>query len=64
MHLEKIRVKKAKELLLTTNLNSAEICFQVGYQSMSSFYHAFKRGAGLSPGQFQAQFVTKSANED
>ncbi|GEN47062.1 bifunctional transcriptional activator/DNA repair enzyme AdaA [Alkalibacillus haloalkaliphilus] len=64
MHLEKIRVKKAKELLLTTNLNSTEISFKVGYQSISSFYHAFKRGTGLSPGQFQAQYVKRLANED
>ncbi|GAA0462739.1 bifunctional transcriptional activator/DNA repair enzyme AdaA [Alkalibacillus silvisoli] len=60
MYLEKVRIKKAKELLLTTTLNSTEIGFQVGYQSLSSFYHAFKRGTGHSPSQFQAQNVEDS----
>ncbi|MDQ0351572.1 AraC family transcriptional regulator of adaptative response / methylphosphotriester-DNA alkyltransferase methyltransferase [Alkalibacillus filiformis] len=64
MYLEQIRVSKAKELLLTTNLNSTEISFKVGFQSMSSFYHAFKRRTGLSPSQFQAQYFKDSANED
>lgn len=52
MYLEKMRVKKAKELLLTTTLNSTEIGYRIGYQSISSFYNAFKRSTGLSPGQF------------
>lgn len=43
MYLEKVRIKKAKELLLTTTLNCMEIGHQVGYQSNSSFYNAFKR---------------------
>ncbi|SET16806.1 AraC family transcriptional regulator, regulatory protein of adaptative response / methylphosphotriester-DNA alkyltransferase methyltransferase [Oceanobacillus limi] len=56
MYLEKVRITKAKELLVTTTLNSTEIGYQVGYQSISSFYHAFKRGTGLSPSQFQARY--------
>lgn len=54
VYLEKVRVKKAKELLLTTVFNSTEIGYQVGYQSISSFYNAFKRNTGFSPSQFRA----------
>ncbi|MFD2132409.1 bifunctional transcriptional activator/DNA repair enzyme AdaA [Pseudogracilibacillus auburnensis] len=54
LYLEKIRIRKAQELLMTTTLSSTEIGFQIGYQSMSSFYHAFKRHTGHSPRQFQA----------
>ncbi|MEH7379980.1 bifunctional transcriptional activator/DNA repair enzyme AdaA [Bacillus sp. JJ1533] len=54
IYLEKIRVNEAKELLLTTNLNSTEVGYQIGYQSVSSFYNAFKRNTGLSPSQFRA----------
>lgn len=61
MYLEKVRIKKAKELLLATNLNSTEVGYQVGYQSISSFYHAFKRNTGLSPNQYQAHYVKFSA---
>ncbi|MFC4556753.1 bifunctional transcriptional activator/DNA repair enzyme AdaA [Virgibacillus kekensis] len=57
MYLEEIRIKKAKELLLMTKLNSTEIGYQIGYQSISSFYNAFKRSTGLSPSQFQANHV-------
>ncbi|SDJ79017.1 bifunctional transcriptional activator/DNA repair enzyme AdaA [Sediminibacillus albus] len=54
IYLEMIRVNEAKELLLTTNLNSTEVGFQTGYQSVSSFYNAFKRNTGLSPSQFRS----------
>ncbi len=57
MYLEEVRVKKAKELLLTTTLNCTEVGYQIGYQSTSSFYNAFKRSTGLSPSQFQANYV-------
>src|SRR5699024_10018649 len=36
LHLEKVRINKAKELLLTTTLNSTEIGYQIGYQNISS----------------------------
>lgn len=53
VYLEKVRIHKAKELLLTTTLNSTEVGYQIGYKSISSFYNAFKRNTGLSPRQFQ-----------
>ncbi|GAA0593903.1 Ada metal-binding domain-containing protein [Virgibacillus siamensis] len=61
MYLEKIRVERAKDLLLTSTLNSTEVGYQVGYQSISSFYHAFKRGTGLSPNEFHNLYVKPSA---
>ncbi|MFD2046589.1 bifunctional transcriptional activator/DNA repair enzyme AdaA [Ornithinibacillus salinisoli] len=57
MFLEKARIEQAKELLLTTTLNSTEVGYQVGYISISSFYNAFKRSTGLTPSQFQANYV-------
>ncbi|GEL77080.1 bifunctional transcriptional activator/DNA repair enzyme AdaA [Tenuibacillus multivorans] len=61
MYLEKIRINKAKDLLLSTTLNSTEIGYQIGYQSISSFYNAFKRHTGLTPSQFQANYVEKAS---
>ncbi|MGM8212094.1 helix-turn-helix domain-containing protein [Virgibacillus sp. W0430] len=49
MYLEKVRVNKAEKLLITTKLNST----QIGYQSISSFYNAFKRNTSFSPSQFR-----------
>ena len=53
MHLEKARIKKAKELLLTTTLNCTDIGYKVGYQSISSFYNAFKRNTKFTPSQYK-----------
>ncbi|MFD2656555.1 bifunctional transcriptional activator/DNA repair enzyme AdaA [Gracilibacillus thailandensis] len=64
IYLEKVRVKKAKELLLTTAFNNTEIGYQVGFQSMSSFYHAFKRNTGLSPSQFRAYYSGNTTSQE
>lgn len=64
MYLEKIRVDKAKKLLLTTNLNSTEVGYQVGYQSVSSFYNAFKQNTELSPSQFRAYHNGNNVNQE
>lgn len=60
LYLEKVRIEQAQKLLLTTAFNSTEIGYQVGFQSISSFYHAFRRAAGTSPKRFQARHI-KSA---
>lgn len=62
-YLEKVRVKKAKELLLTTNCNSTDIGYQIGYQSISSFYNAFKRSTGFSPRQYRTYHAKKTVNQ-
>ncbi|QTM98352.1 helix-turn-helix domain-containing protein [Sediminibacillus dalangtanensis] len=64
VYLEKIRVNEAKELLLTTNLNSTEVGYRIGYQSVSSFYNAFKRNTGLSPSQFRAYRNLNNVNQE
>ncbi|WP_408020195.1 bifunctional transcriptional activator/DNA repair enzyme AdaA [Sporosarcina sp. USHLN248] len=63
MYLEKFRVNKAKELLLTTQFNSTQIGYQIGYQSTSSFYSAFKRNTGFSPNQFRTLHVRNCSNQ-
>lgn len=63
-YLEEVRVKKAKELLLTTNFNSTEIGYQIGYQSISSFYNAFKRNTGLSPRRFRTYHADNTVNQE
>ena len=53
-YLTNIRVGKAKEMLLTTNMKSSEIAFAVGYNDSHYFCHIFKKVTGLSPGQFRS----------
>ncbi|MEI3606160.1 bifunctional transcriptional activator/DNA repair enzyme AdaA [Pseudogracilibacillus sp. SE30717A] len=64
MYLEKVRVDKAKELLLTTEYNSTQIGYQIGYQSISSFYNAFKRNTGFSPSQFRTHHASNTLNQN
>jgi AraC-like DNA-binding protein len=49
------RVEKAKSLLLESNAQVSRICFDVGFNSKSTFYAAFKKVTGLTPGSFRKQ---------
>ena len=48
------RLERAATLLTTTDRSVAEICFEVGLQSLGSFTTSFKRTYGLSPAAFRA----------
>ncbi len=47
-----VRIEKAK-LLLAEDIPVAEVCFSVGFNSVSSFTGLFKRIVGLTPSVFQ-----------
>lgn len=53
--LTELRVKKAKELMLTTPLNIYEIAFSVGYTDPFLFSKTIKKYTGLSPSQYRQQ---------
>ncbi|WP_202080583.1 bifunctional transcriptional activator/DNA repair enzyme AdaA [Caldalkalibacillus salinus] len=56
LYLEALRIEKAKTLLSTTSFNNTQICYQVGYLSLSSFYHKFKRYTGFTPRQYRKKY--------
>src|SRR5436190_17487539 len=49
-----VRIEKAK-LLLQTKTKIADICFAVGFESVSSFTGLFKNLVGLTPAAYQAK---------
>ncbi|RII36455.1 response regulator [Clostridium chromiireducens] len=51
--LSSYRIKKAKELLLTTNLKIYEIGQKVGYNDAITFGRAFKKITGTTPNNFR-----------
>ncbi|MBS4840888.1 MULTISPECIES: response regulator [Clostridium] len=51
--LSKYRIKKAKEVLLTTNLKVYEIAQMVGYNDSITFGRAFKKITGTTPNNFR-----------
>ncbi|GIN74232.1 AraC family transcriptional regulator [Bacillus sp. J14TS2] len=55
-YLENIRVSKAIHLLKNLDLSIMDICYEVGFQSYSSFYHAFQKQTQYSPQQYRNSF--------
>jgi AraC family transcriptional regulator len=45
-----VRLERAKRLLLSTDLSVAEVCFEVGYESLGTFTTRFRELVGLTPG--------------
>jgi AraC family transcriptional regulator len=48
-----LRIARAKELLIETNLRITDICFEVGYNSLGTFITRFKELVGFSPSAFR-----------
>ncbi|CAI6086400.1 response regulator transcription factor [Cohnella sp. JJ-181] len=54
-YLTRIRLQKAKELLVATRLPIWEIAEKVGYQTVKYFIKVFKDNEGMSPRQYRQQ---------
>jgi len=54
-YLTSVRIERAKQLLLATDQNCTEICFEVGYNNQSYFTRTFKGLVGMTPRQFRAK---------
>ena len=55
MEIERVRMSRAKLLLMETRYKLSKIAVMTGYGSASQFATAFKRHSGLTPGQFRKQ---------
>jgi len=51
-YLMKIRIDKAKELLLHGKKSNTEIAYDIGFENLSYFYRIFKRLTHMNPGEF------------
>lgn len=49
------RVEKAKALLAATKVQVSSICYDVGFNSKSTFYAAFKKNTGLTPAVYRKE---------
>jgi AraC-like DNA-binding protein len=52
-YLTEVRVDVACRLLEHTGKGIASVCFEVGYENLSTFYRAFKQITGESPNQYR-----------
>ena len=54
-YLSRVRIEKARNLLLNPNLRVSEIAYEVGFQSLTHFNRIFRKLAGQSPSEYRAQ---------
>lgn len=52
-YLAMVRIDKAKDLLLSTNLTIEEICDKIGIVSRSTFNRIFNKYTGIAPGKYR-----------
>ncbi len=56
-YLSRLRIERAKNLLLNPNLRVSEIAFEVGFQSLTQFNRVFKNAVGHSPTRYREQLT-------
>jgi two-component system response regulator YesN len=54
-YLTNVRIERAKAMLLGTDQNCTEICFEVGYNNQSYFTRTFKAVVGMTPTKFRSR---------
>ena len=55
-YLTEVRMELSKKMLIETDKDIVSICFEVGFESLSTFYRSFKNYTKTSPNQFRAQY--------
>lgn len=51
----RLRLRAARERLVSTNQPVKQIAFECGFLDAAAFVHAFKAGTGMTPGQYRAR---------
>jgi AraC-like DNA-binding protein len=52
-YLLQLRLEKAKQLLLTTELSITEITYEIGYSHVTHFTTLFKKEQGITPSEWR-----------
>ena len=55
-YITNVRINRAKTLLINSNLQIKEICFECGFNSESNFVTCFKDLSGVTPSNFRVQY--------
>jgi AraC-like DNA-binding protein len=58
-YVSRVRVEKARKLLLNPNLRISEIAYEIGFQSLTHFNRVFKKITGQSPTDYRSQLAPK-----
>ena len=52
-YVSRVRIEKAKNLLLNPNTRISEVAYEVGFQSLTHFNRVFRKVVGQSPTEFR-----------
>ncbi len=55
-YINRLRISKACQILIETDIRISSVAFEVGYGTLSTFNRNFQRFTGLSPTDFRAQW--------
>ena len=58
-YVEEQRIKKAVDLLISTDMSLAQIAYECGFSSQSYFSYAFKRCKGISPRSYAKKVISR-----
>jgi AraC-like DNA-binding protein len=61
VYLKRIRIEKAKDLL-SQGMAIEEVCFHIGFDSVTSFTTLFKRQVGVTPAAFREDRLMRQQN--
>ncbi len=56
-YIEKQRIEKAKLLLGKTHYSITDVCYEIGFESLSHFSKVFKKNCGFSPSDYRKNRV-------
>lgn len=54
-YISRVRIEKAKNLLINPNLRVSEIAYEIGFQSLTHFNRVFRKMTGQSPTEYRDQ---------
>ena len=57
-YVSRVRIEKAKNLLLNPNLRVSEIAYEVGFQSLTHFNRIFRKIVGESPSAYRGEVAS------
>lgn len=63
-YVTRVRVEKAKELMMTTEYKLVQIAAAVGYEDYQYFTRVFKKAVGETPGEYKSRMMKEIGNED
>ncbi|HVW60292.1 MAG TPA: AraC family transcriptional regulator [Puia sp.] len=60
--LNEVKIGHACKLLIDNKLSISQVCFQTGFNHFNHFSNQFKKITGLTPGQYQHNFLKQPAS--